>query len=219
VSSAHLVVEGAVFYYTVSRALGVPSLGEQLRRLFVGYLVLDVVTYGAVLGACHALDFYTRLRDSSLRAARLELGLAQARMHALRAELNPHFFFNALNAISGLVRRHDDEAAVRMLARLGELLRVTLDHDLAPEIALDDELALLDRYLDIERRPPNDRRGLRRGGAPCARSVAPAPAAGGERDPPRRRAAAGARPRGRARGARGRRAPRDGDRHRRRPGA
>jgi hypothetical protein len=149
VSSAHLVVEGAVFYYTVSRALGVPSLGEQLRRLFVGYLVLDVVTYGAVLGACHALDFYTRLRDSSLRAARLELGLAQARMHALRAELNPHFFFNALNAISGLVRRHDDEAAVRMLARLGELLRVTLDHDLAPEIALDGELALLDRYLDI----------------------------------------------------------------------
>ncbi|MBV9879257.1 MAG: histidine kinase [Gemmatirosa sp.] len=151
VSSAHLLLEGTIFYYTSSRGLSDYSLTTALRRLYVSYFVLDVVTYLAIVGACHALDFYARLRDSSLRAARLELGLAQARMQALRMELNPHFFFNALNAISGLVRRHDNDAAVRMLARLGELLRVTLDHDLPPEIALDDELALLDRYLDIER--------------------------------------------------------------------
>jgi two-component system LytT family sensor kinase len=151
VSSAHLLLEGTVFYYTVTRGYVGASLAQQVRGIFVGYLVLDVVTYAAIVGAHHAFDLYARLRDSSLRATRLELGLAQARMQALRMELNPHFFFNALNAISGLVRRGDDDAAVRMLARLGELLRVTLDHDLAPEIALDDELALLDRYLDIER--------------------------------------------------------------------
>ena len=158
VSSAHLLLEGATYYYTVSRAAGAPSLGWQWRQLFFNYLMLDVVTYGAIAVACYALHFAARYRASALeaarleaRAARLELGLADARMQALRMELNPHFFFNALNAISGLVRRHDTDAAVRMLARLGELLRATLDHDLAPEIALRDELALLERYLDIER--------------------------------------------------------------------
>jgi LytS/YehU family sensor histidine kinase len=90
-------------------------------------------------------------------AARLELGLAEARVQALRTELNPHFFFNALNAISGLVRRGENDAAVQMLARLGELLRLTLDRDLAPEIPLYRELALLDRYLDIERARFGDR--------------------------------------------------------------
>jgi signal transduction histidine kinase len=158
VSSAHLLLEGAAYYYTVSRAAGVPSLTWQWRQLFLNYLVLDVVTYCVIAVACYALHFAARYRASALdaarleaQAARLELGLAEARMQALRMELNPHFFFNALNAIAGLVRRHDTEGAVRMLARLGELLRVTLDHDLAPAIPLRDELALLERYLDIER--------------------------------------------------------------------
>ena len=72
-------------------------------------------------------------------------------MQALRAELNPHFLFNALNAVSGLVRRKENGAAVRMLAALGELLQTTLDHCRPPEIPLREELQLLERYLAIER--------------------------------------------------------------------
>lgn len=158
VASAHLLLAGAVFYFTVSRYRGVPSLGRQWSMLFSGYLVLDFVTYWLIVGAALALIYYGRYHASALRtarleaeAARLELGLAEAKVMALRTELNPHFFFNALNAISGLVRRGENDAAVQMLARLGDLLRVTMDRDLAPEISLGRELALLDRYLDIER--------------------------------------------------------------------
>ena len=157
-ASIHLLLEGALFYYTISRGGPVPSLARQYRMFFSSYLVLGVVTYWVVAGGSYALDFYRRYRESALHSARLEaqksrleLGLAQARMQALRMELNPHFFFNALNTVSGLVRRHENDAAVRMLARLGDLLRTTLDRDMAPEIPLGEELALLDRYLDIER--------------------------------------------------------------------
>jgi signal transduction histidine kinase len=158
VASAHLLLEGIVFYYTVSRARGMPGLGQQWSLFFSNYFVLDFVTYWLIVGAALALTYYARYHASALRsarleaqAARLELGLAEARVQALRTELNPHFFFNALNAVSGLVRRGENDQAVQMLARLGELLRLTLDRDLAPEIPLGSELALLDRYLDIER--------------------------------------------------------------------
>ena len=157
-ASAHLLLEGAVFYFTVSRYRGMSGLGRQWSLLFSNYFVLDFVTYWLVVGAALALTYYGRYHASALRTARLEantarleLGLAEARVLALRTELNPHFFFNALNSISGLVRRGENDAAVQMLARLGELLRLTMDRELAPEIPLGSELALLDRYLDIER--------------------------------------------------------------------
>jgi signal transduction histidine kinase len=157
-ASAHLLVEGVLFYYMVSRYRGMPGIGRQWATFFSNYLVLDFVTYWLIVGVSLAAMYYTRYHASTLRsarleatAARLELGLAEARVQALRTELNPHFFFNALNAVSGLVRRGENDAAVQMLARLGELLRLTLDRDLAPEIPLGSELGLLDRYLDIER--------------------------------------------------------------------
>jgi sensor histidine kinase YesM len=66
-------------------------------------------------------------------------------------ELNPHFLFNTLNAISALVRRGEHKEAVTMLARLGDLLRVTLERGGEQEIPLEKELEYLARYLDIER--------------------------------------------------------------------
>lgn len=157
VTTAHLLAEGAVFYFTTGGRYA-PSLRWQWTGFFANYTMLDLVTYGLIVGACHALEFHGRFRDAQLHAAlleaqrtRLELGLSEARLQALRLELNPHFFFNALNSVSGLVRRGESDAAVRMLARLGELLSATLDHDRPPQIPLREELDLLDRYLDIER--------------------------------------------------------------------
>jgi LytS/YehU family sensor histidine kinase len=162
-ATAHLLVEGAVYWVTVSRG-HVPGLVWQVRMLFVGYLPLDLVTYWVIVGAAHALDAHRRWRDAALvaaqasaRAARLELGLSEARLQALRMELNPHFLFNALNAVSGLVRRDERDAAVTMLARLGELLRATLDRDAATEHTLAEELDMLERYVDIERARFGDR--------------------------------------------------------------
>jgi signal transduction histidine kinase len=158
-SIAHLLIEGTIFHETMAwYGMPVMPLRMQLAQFLNAYLMSDLLTYWAVAGGYFALEYYRRYRDGALVSARLEaesarlaLGLAEARVQALRMELNPHFLFNTLNAISGLVRRAENARAVDMLARLGELLRATLDRDMAPLIPLEEELAILDRYLDIER--------------------------------------------------------------------
>ena len=160
VSVVHLVAAAAALRLVIAASGGRPPVGSlerQLRVYLTAFLVGDVVTYWAVLGAQHAIDLARRWRESVIAAARLELGLAEARLQALRMELSPHFLFDTLNAISGLVRRHEIDGAVEMLARLGDLLRATLDRDLPQEIRLGDELALLDDYLAIEQVRCGDR--------------------------------------------------------------
>ena len=143
-ASAHLLIEGAIYHASVPIPGRLPPLPQLWRNFFGAYLMLDVVTYCVIVIACEAFD-------AQAHKARLEVGLAEARLQALRAELNPHFFFNALNAISGLVRLQRNDDAVRMLAGLGELLQTTLGQGRAPEIPLREELQLLERYLAIER--------------------------------------------------------------------
>ena len=162
-SCVHLVVEGAVYYQTHGHWVH-PSLWVQIRSLFLGYLLLDLLTYAAVAGAWYTLDYLRRFRREELaaadlrtRAARLEAQMAEARLSALRMELNPHFLFNALNAVSGLVRRADNDAAVEMIGRLGGLLRVALRGDRRHEIPLREELDYLGHYLEIERIRFHDR--------------------------------------------------------------
>ncbi len=89
-------------------------------------------------------------QDERERALRAEASAADARLRALQYQLNPHFFFNTLNAISTLIveRRNDDAAA--MIARLGEFLRATLQRDVTTFVSLGDELGFVQRYLDIE---------------------------------------------------------------------
>src|SRR5262249_55578460 len=75
--------------------------------------------------------------------------LTHAQLHLLKMQLHPHFLFNTLNAISALVRRDADKAE-HMLTRLGDLLRLTLEHAGAQEVALSQELEFVEAYLDIE---------------------------------------------------------------------
>jgi len=159
-SVVHLACVGAMIYYTTAPPAALPNrrLIDPIRRNVEQFLVLDLLTYAAIVVAYFALDYYRRYRESAIasarlqaQAAQLEARVAEARLHALRMELNPHFLFNALNAISGLVRTQETDAAVRMLAQLGDLLRSTLDRGAAPEMPLHEELELLQRYLDIER--------------------------------------------------------------------
>ena len=84
------------------------------------------------------------------RSVQAESEARKARLSALRYQLNPHFLFNSLNAVSTLVLEGNAPAATRMLAQIGELLRTTLDNDASPEIALSQELALVEQYLAIE---------------------------------------------------------------------
>jgi signal transduction histidine kinase len=117
---------------------------------FVAYQAhADAVTYAVLVGAWHARDWYARWRDRALAAAQLESRLAQARLEGLRMQLQPHFLFNTLHSISALMHR-DVEAADRMLTRLSDLLRLTLDSAGTPEVPLRQELAFLDAYLEIQ---------------------------------------------------------------------
>jgi sensor histidine kinase YesM len=161
----HLVPIALLYWFTNVRLTpDPPTAPELVRRLIDGYAMLNVLTYWVVVGGYYALEFHRRYRATELQAARLEARAAhlealgtEARLAALRMELNPHFLFNTLNAISGLVRRSERDAAVAMLARLGDLLRRTLSPDRRLEIPLSDELESLRLYLDIERARFGDR--------------------------------------------------------------
>jgi two-component system LytT family sensor kinase len=122
------------------------SLGEHILTLFAG----DIVVYSAIVAAYHAVTYYARYRSHALQASRLEDRLAQAQLQVLRAQLQPHFLFNALNAVSSLMHR-DVEAADTMLAALSDLLRLALHNSGAPEVPLKQELEFVQRYLDVMR--------------------------------------------------------------------
>jgi two-component system LytT family sensor kinase len=143
------------------RMLPLPGLRRRLpappgpRGLFSRFSFLyDFLVYIVVLGAGLARNYIVRYRarlDEARRlraeAAELNAQLADARLNALRTQLNPHFLFNTLNAISTLVDE-DPPGARRMIARLSDLLRHTLEGD-DQEISLARELETLQRYLDI----------------------------------------------------------------------
>jgi LytS/YehU family sensor histidine kinase len=107
------------------------------------------------------IKYWLALQDERERAIRAETAAAEARLGALQHQLNPHFLFNTLNAISTLVAERRNDAASEMLARLGDLLRTTLRRDSAPYVALGDELSYVERYLDIERVRFTDRLEIR----------------------------------------------------------
>jgi signal transduction histidine kinase len=110
----------------------------------------SLVTYWLLVGAAQTYVYYQRYREGELRSAQLNAQLAQAQLQALRMQLHPHFLFNTLNAISTLVHK-DPEAADRMIARLSELLRLTLENVGVQEVPLAQELEFLESYLEIER--------------------------------------------------------------------
>ena len=110
--------------------------------------VPQLLYYFAVLSAGFAREYFLRDRDRQAHAAQLQAQLAEARLDALRMQINPHFLFNTLHAISAMVER--DPAGVRkMIARLSELLRHTIDAHATDEVPLREELQFLDRYLEI----------------------------------------------------------------------
>ena len=108
----------------------------------------NIPIYWVVVSIVHALTYYRRSQERERKALELESRLTDAKLQALRMQLQPHFLFNTLNAISTLVHR-DPRAADEMIANLSELLRATLDTS-DPEIPLRQELDFLDRYLEIQ---------------------------------------------------------------------
>lgn len=104
----------------------------------------------AVVGVSHSLLFYQRAREKERKVAELEAGLASAKLEAIRARLNPHFMFNALNSVSEMVHQ-DADAAENMLVALSRLLRDSLSGNQDVERPLAKEIALAEDYVMIEK--------------------------------------------------------------------
>lgn len=111
----------------------------------------ELLLYAGVASACHASTFLRRSRQRERQALELQASLAQANLQALRMQLNPHFLFNTLNAISTLVHT-DPKGADQMIGHLSGLLRASLDTANDQEVSLRKELGILEQYLSIERR-------------------------------------------------------------------
>ena len=112
--------------------------------------------YAFLLGIAHLVLYYRRYREREQAAEQLARSLTEARLQSLKMQLQPHFLFNTLNAISALIPA-DAKPARRMLARLGDLLRASLDHEATQEVTLREELAFLQPYLEIEQARLEDR--------------------------------------------------------------
>ena len=121
-----------------------------LRMVGIHYCVMNLIMYWLVVLAHLGWTYFQRYRERERQTAALQQELVEARLEALRMQLNPHFLFNTLHAVSSLV--HDEpEAADRIIARLSELLRLSLDQSKPQEVSLHEELTFLEGYLEIER--------------------------------------------------------------------
>lgn len=127
---------------------GLPGIGL-FWSLISGLFFVWVFIYLGLVGAVHARDYLRRSRSQERLADRLESRLVEAQLASLRGRLQPHFLFNTLQAVAGLVDA-DPAAARSVLARLGDLLRLSLKSSRRPFVSLGQEIDFVRGYLEIE---------------------------------------------------------------------
>ena len=149
ISAVHLGLVGALRFYLQTVRGGAPDLQTTIFDAFFRTLDQTVPVYWVLIGLQHAGDYYRQARVKEVRSARLETRLMESQLQALQQQLQPHFLFNTLHAISTLVHRDPDKADL-MVERLSDLLRVTLRKVGVQEVELAEELEYLRAYLDIE---------------------------------------------------------------------
>ncbi|MEO8665132.1 MAG: histidine kinase [Ignavibacteria bacterium] len=106
--------------------------------------------YCIILSIIYSFDYYKKNREQQYNLSQLESKLAQAELQSLKMQLQPHFLFNSLHAISTLMHR-DADAADKMITRLSDLLRISLDNIGVQEVTLKDELEFLEQYIEIQK--------------------------------------------------------------------
>lgn len=118
---------------------------------FYGGLLLFLMLYSFVLVVSYGLGSRERLARQQMATARLNEQLTKAQLDALRRQVEPHFLFNALNAVAGLVREQRHEAAISMIAELSDLMRRALADSNRQQVPLGEEIEFLQKYLAIQK--------------------------------------------------------------------
>lgn len=151
---AFVIIHGSVMHAAMQAFESNPR--QTLRRSIAGELLPDAILYAAITVGFTVAE--TRRRHAEI-AGRLQAQVAEARLDALRQQLNPHFLFNTLNHIVSelrSLRSRDVEPALRMLLALSDLLRDVL-RERSQLIPMRDEMRMVERYLEIERARFGDR--------------------------------------------------------------
>lgn len=146
-SLLHLVIWTMFFARSESAEYGYLS---HLQRYLSPFLQFDLFIYGAIVALHYTWSYAERYHRSLQREERLVTEAVKAELDALKLQLQPHFLFNTLHTIAGDLRRRP-AAAERMIGQLSDLLRYTLANSGTQRVPLEEELAVLDMYLDIER--------------------------------------------------------------------
>jgi two-component system LytT family sensor kinase len=128
-----------------------PLFIRLLSSKFYSGILSALILYAFILAIGYALDSRERLTFQRIETARLNEQLSQAQLDALRRQIEPHFLFNTLNAIAGLVREKKSDDAVSMIAALSDFLRRTLEENNRQRVPLGEELEFLQKYLDIQK--------------------------------------------------------------------
>jgi sensor histidine kinase YesM len=134
------------FGYPVGRSLTF----ESVTRFVIGNFSEAIGIYLLIALTSYAYSYYRRYREGQLRTLQLEAQLSHAQLQALKMQLHPHFLFNTLHSISALLNK-DVPAARKMITRLGDFLRLTLENSGSQEVTLQQEMDFLSCYLEIER--------------------------------------------------------------------
>ncbi|MEM8601088.1 MAG: histidine kinase [Bacteroidota bacterium] len=163
---------------TMLEAMGLPqslTVGERLAgrsaTMVSFWLPFGFLVYVLLVGVGLTQGYLQRLRAEERQSAALRAQLAEARLDVLARQLHPHFLFNALNTISATLHE-DPETADRMLSRLGDFLRCTLDQADRPVVPLRDDLAFGEQYLRIVQDRFEDRLVVRFDVAPSVADAA-----------------------------------------------
>jgi sensor histidine kinase YesM len=123
---------------------------ERMRLNLRGELIQNALEYLTFLAILVSVENYRRYRDQEQEKVQLQHALTESKLHTLRAQLNPHFLFNAMNSVSCLLHR-DAAAADTMLSRVANLLRLSLARDDSGEVRLLEEIELAEEYLEIQK--------------------------------------------------------------------
>ncbi len=132
--------------------MGRASSITPLRVFNLMYFNLDnfALVYWFILLMSHAFNYYNSYRKNELKASQLHTQLVQSQLEALKMQIHPHFLFNTLHSVSALLSK-DTEGARKMITRLGDFLRLTLENSGSMEVTLQQEIEFLNGYLEIER--------------------------------------------------------------------
>jgi two-component system LytT family sensor kinase len=139
----------AVWLYW-SYPAGKPFSFANLSRFVVANFSEGIGIYLLIALTSYAMDYYRRYREGQVKTLQLEAQLSQAQLQALKMQLHPHFLFNTLHSISALLNK-DVDSARKMITRLGDFLRLTLENSGSQEVTLRQEMEFLSCYLEIER--------------------------------------------------------------------